>query len=314
MTPAPAASASERPGPGSSLLAGAARFADRLPMLRKLLDQAAQACADELSALAGSGVEVTLTEISGGPADQQFERREGACLAAVLEARAWQGRVLLLADRPLVALGVELLLGSDASEEPFAIERPFTKIETRLARMLLEPLARSFDRTFAPAIPADFAFEDLSTAIRLDIFGRRSNPSVSAHYRIRLGRHSGELILAIPQSLLTPMRAVLSRAEPEEKPASDPHWTEKIQQEVTRTEIALVAILDEQPLTLADIAGFRVGQLLALEATPESLVRVECNGELLMKCQLGKSNGNFTLRVEEFSGEDQDFIDGILNR
>jgi len=314
MMPAAAATGSDRPGPGSSLLAGAARFADRLPMLRKALDQAALACSEDLTAITAAPVDVSLIEIAGGPADQQFAHRDGNCLAAVLDARGWSGRVMLIADQALVALGVEMLLGSDASESPFSIARPFTRIETRLARILLEPLARSFERAFAPVIPTALGFEDLSPAIRFDIFGRRSNPAVSAHFRVRLGRHSGELVLAIPQALLTPMRAKLSRAEPEEEPTPDPHWTEKIQQEVTRTSVTLVAILDERGITLADIAGFRVGQLLPLEATPSSRVRVECNGELLMQCQLGKSNGNFTLRVEEFVDKDQEFIDGILSR
>ncbi|MCK9911890.1 FliM/FliN family flagellar motor C-terminal domain-containing protein, partial [Microbacteriaceae bacterium K1510] len=61
-----------------------------------------------------------------------------------------------------------------------------------------------------------------------------------------------------------------------------------------------MAVLDEQELQLADVARFAVGQVLPLKATPEGVLRVECNGEPLINCEIGKSNGVYALRVRDF--------------
>jgi flagellar motor switch protein FliM len=108
------------------------------------------------------------------------------------------------------------------------------------------------------------------------------------------------------------MRNVLSRAAAEESIMPDPAWSQKIQSEVTRANVELVAVLDEQEISLADVACFGVGHMLQLSANPDSLVSVECNGERLINCHLGKANGVYTLRVHDFVDDQQEFIEDIL--
>jgi flagellar motor switch protein FliM len=71
-------------------------------------------------------------------------------------------------------------------------------------------------------------------------------------------------------------------------------------------------VLDEQLIPLEDIANLRVGQTLQLRASAQSRVRVECNGEPLLWCQLGKSNGAYTLRVDGPIDRDEEFMNDIL--
>lgn len=281
-------------------------------MLRKMLDQAAVQASEVWRALSSAPVNFVLEDIMSGPAEELLWMQDGRSLVGVLNAEGWDGRVLLVADTALVGIAVEMLLGSDGSEQGHVIDRSFTKIEQKLTYAALHQLTSIFDKAFAPVSEPRFAFEELTLRIGYQVFGRRSNPAVVSRFRVNFAQQSGELLLVIPQSLLAPMRQALSRSEPEEVAKHDQHWTDKIQKEITRTSVSLVAILDEQPLTLGDIARFKVGQLLELEATPQSRVRVECNGDTLMHCQLGKSAGCYTLRVEEFADKEQEFMDDIL--
>lgn len=297
---------------GSGLLAGSARFAERLPMLRKMLEQAAVHAAESWRALASAPVSIALVDISSGPAEELLWMHDGRSLVGVLNAEAWDGRALLVADTALIGITVEMLLGSDGSEQVHVIDRSFTRIEQKLAYAALHQLTAVFEKAFEPISEPRFTFEELTLRVGYQAFGRRSNPAVVARFRVHFAEHSGELLLAIPQSLLVPLRQALSRSEPEEVAKHDPHWTDNIQKEITRTSVSLIAILDEQPITLGDIARFKVGQLLPLEATPQSRLRVECNGDTLMHCQLGKSGGFYTLRVEEFVDKEQEFMADIL--
>jgi len=108
------------------------------------------------------------------------------------------------------------------------------------------------------------------------------------------------------------MRNELSRTAGPESVRPDPAWSQKIQSEVSRASVGLVAVLDEQELTLADVARFSVGQVLPLSASPEGVLRVECNGEALLNCEIGKSNGAYALRVRDFIDQHQEFMDDIL--
>jgi flagellar motor switch protein FliM len=56
-----------------------------------------------------------------------------------------------------------------------------------------------------------------------------------------------------------------------------------------------------------------VGQVLELNATARSRVRVECDGERLIWCHLGKSEGHYTLRVEDIVDQEQEFMKDILS-
>jgi flagellar motor switch protein FliM len=76
--------------------------------------------------------------------------------------------------------------------------------------------------------------------------------------------------------------------------------------------VELVAVLDEQETSLAEVARFAVGHMLHLRATPDGLVSVECNGERLINCHIGKANGVYTLRVHDFVDQEQEFIEDIL--
>jgi flagellar motor switch protein FliM len=108
------------------------------------------------------------------------------------------------------------------------------------------------------------------------------------------------------------LRKPLSQAAPKAAPQPDPGWAQHIRKEVTRTHVTLTAILDERPGLLAEVFDLKVGQIIELEATPQSRVRVESNGERLMWCDFGKSNGVYTLRVDSFVDREQEFMDDIL--
>ena len=85
-----------------------------------------------------------------------------------------------------------------------------------------------------------------------------------------------------------------------------------MQNGVTRAHVMLSAVLDERMGVLGEVAKFKVGQVVELNATAHGRVRLECNGERLMWCHLGKSQGKYTLRVDEPVDREQEFLDEIL--
>jgi flagellar motor switch protein FliM len=148
--------------------------------------------------------------------------------------------------------------------------------------------------------------------VSFDVLGRLTVPIVAAKFHLFALGLGGGITLMMSQSVLSPMRNELSRAARPEAARPDSAWSQKIQGEVSRANVDLVAVLDEQELSLADVAGFSVGRVLALNATPNGSVRVECNGEPLINCEIGKANGVYALRVRDFINQEHEFIEDIL--
>ena len=73
-------------------------------------------------------------------------------------------------------------------------------------------------------------------------------------------------------------------------------------------------MLESRDFTLADIANLKVGQVLKLQATTRSRVKVESNEQPLFWSYLGQNEGFHTLCIDEPIDEEKEFIDDVLSR
>jgi flagellar motor switch protein FliM len=131
------------------------------------------------------------------------------------------------------------------------------------------------------------------------VMGRRNVLAVIAKILIQALDNGGQMFIVIPQPALTPIRQQLSRDLSSDGSASDPRWQKLMQEGVQKAGVRAVAILDEQTLSLGDIANWRVGDLLPLNATAASKLRLDCKSQPLFWCELGQAKGHYTLNIAE---------------
>jgi flagellar motor switch protein FliM len=296
------------------LLDAAGISVDRLPMLRVVFDRLGTHCADSLRHMSASPFYFTLIGISTGRIGEVLDAYDENAIAAVFHSPEWDSRILMGFDRRFVFTAIEGLFGADGSEPPNTDERPFSNLETRVAQALFEHVAKGLKASFASVAEASFKFERIETRMDFAVIGRRNNLAVVAKLEVQALDQGGEMFIIIPQSALNPMRQNLARAVTGDASSRDPRWAKQIQKEVQRTEVTLTAILEERPLTLGEITELKVGDILELNATPTSRVKVKCNDEALFWCQLGQSQGFYTLRLDDFVDQEEEFLDDILRR
>ncbi len=295
-----------------TVLMGAFDRLDRLPALQAALERAASICADPMRKAADPPLELALVQLQTSVASEVLAPHEGACIAAVVNAAQWNTRALMSADRACASLIVEMMLGGDGIQAPYEFERAFSRIEFGIVQRYFGHIATALEAAFAPIAKSTFAVGAGSDRIDFDAIGRRHGPVVVARFALRIWGRSGEILLVVPRATINSMRPVLARLVSDVPEQGDPRWSSQIKDEITRTNVVLSGVLDERLAPLQEIADLKVGQILQLNATAASRVRVECNGEPLLWCQLGKSNGAYTLRVEEPIDRDQEFANDIL--
>jgi flagellar motor switch protein FliM len=295
-----------------AIFSGASKRAERLPALEAALERAAVICTDDLRNSSVPPPELTFLQVESGAAGDILGPYEGGCVAAAFNAASWNTRLLAITDRACVFAVTEMMLGGDGSQPAQATDRAFTRIELGMMSAFLGRLAQSLEGAFAPVAKSTFTNDGISDRIDFDVLGRKTSQVLAARLSLRVWSQTGEIIIAVPSVAIESMRQALGSIAAEESKKADPGWSSQIQDKITRTSVALTAILDERLIPLEDIANLRVGQMLQLGATAQTRVRVECNGEPLLWCQLGKSNGAYTLRVDGSIDRDEEFMNDIL--
>jgi flagellar motor switch protein FliM len=295
-----------------SLFGGASASLERLPMLRIVFERAAVACAQDMRAVGGAPPQLELADLGAGTVGEVFAQHDGAIVTAALEAPGWNTRALISARRGAVFAMVELMLGGDGSQPAYAGKRPFSKIETRIAGAFFERLAKALSAAVAPVAATTFTLATPANAIDFDVVGGKGTPVFAATYNFMALGRGGDIVVAVPQSAIASMRKAFERVPGKDTSRPDPRWTEQIEREITRANVSLKAVLDERQMSLGEIARLRVGQVLQLKATPRTRVHLECDGERMVVCQFGRSNGVYTLRVEDFVDREREFMNDIL--
>lgn len=296
------------------LLDSAGLSLDRLPMLHVIFDRMATIWVDGFRHLAASPAYCSLSMIESGRINDILELYESNAIAGVFKAVQWDNQVLVGFDRDFIFTMMEVLLGADGTEPPIDDERSFSTIELKIANMMFDQIGKAMRTAFALATDTQFKLERCETRMDFAVIGRRNSQSVVAKFLVQALNRGGEMFVLIPQSALTPMRQNLSRVVSNEPTVRDPRWSKQIESEVQRAEVSLKAVLEKRYLTLEEIANLKVGQTINLQASPKTLVTLESEEEPLFKCFLGKSEGVYSLRIEEVIDNKKDIIQDILGQ
>lgn len=289
-------------------------YKERLPMLPVALERVAAAFTENIRAISAAKSEVTYLGLDSGRVADVLEPGREDLVAGLLYAAAWGAHLLISLDRDLVYAYVDLVFGGDGSQPVRSESRPLSRVEIRIAQSLIARLAGMLALSFQPFAATPFATDGEMGRANGDRLGGLNAPIAIARYRLAVGQCSGVLRLAIPDAVLTALKPAFARRPLGTAGTADASWAHSIHGEINRTRLAMRAVLEERPRPLAEIAALRVGQVLPLDATPRSPVRIDCNGEPLLWCELSQSNGAYALRVQGFVDREQEFMDGILSR
>ncbi|KFG66954.1 FliM/FliN family flagellar motor switch protein [Microvirga sp. BSC39] len=296
------------------LLDSAGLSLDRLPMLHVIFDRMTTSCAEHLRHMAASPMYYSLSGLESGRVSEILEMYEANAVAGIFHAPEWDSHILIGFDRDFIYTMVEVLFGSDGSEAPVEEARGFSTIELRMAQTLFEQVAKALQASFALVADTKFKLERIETRMDFAVIGRRNNQAVAAKFLLQALNRGGEMFVVIPQSVLNPMRKVLSRVVSSESSGRDPRWMKQIATEVKKTEVTLKAVLEERFLSLGEIADLKVGDVIELQATPRSRVKLEGNHQGLFWCNIGQSEGTYVLKVDEHIDQEKEFLDDVLPR
>lgn len=284
---------------------------ERMPLLNVIFDRIAMQCSESLRQLSTAPAYTSISQIATERISAILDSFEGRVIVGIFHAQAWDSRVMLALENKFVFTLVEALFGGDGSEAPYGEQRPLSNVEVRMAQKTFDLVARALQDGFADVGRTNFKFERIESRLDFAVIAPRASFAVVARLNIRLLGRSGEMYVVIPQAALKPMRQNLAHDTSNEA-TPDPQWSKQIHNEVSRAEVIVHAVIEEEGFTLGDIADLKVGDIFKLQATPRSRVKLESNNQALFWCHLGQADGLYTLRVDESFDNEQEFFDTLL--
>ena len=96
-----------------------------------------------------------------------------------------------------------------------------------------------------------------------------------------------EGLVLLPQAFLLPFRNELAHDPDAETQAGDRRWSRLMEFGVQQTRLPVTAILEEVPMSLGDIANFRVGGLLSLERNDFTAFGSNVPGDVHLQTRAG---------------------------
>jgi flagellar motor switch protein FliM len=215
--------------------------------------------------------------------------------------------LVLTMDPDAVALVVSALFGGDPGIAIAPISRDLSPTETVVASRVFDEIARglgaSGDKSLEPAVPLPQAIS--GGELKKQVL--RDGPGVRVLLAISTPAGAGKIVLTMPQRLL--LKGSADKSQPQ---GPSGQWRQRFSEEVMRSGVELQATMPLARMTLGQIAGLRVGQVIEFEGDAQSQAKLSARQKTLFVCEFGKLGQNYTVRVKHPFDAGQDIMEGLV--
>jgi len=213
----------------------------------------------------------------------------------MVQVKPLRGTALFIFDPNLVFLVVDNLFGGDGRFHTRVEGREFTQTEHRIIQKLLETVFESYEKSWAPIYPVKFEHIRSEMHTQFASIATPNEVVITTTFTIELGAVSGEFHVCMPYAMIEPIRDILYSSLQGDHMEADRRWVHLLSRQVQSAEVEMVANLGTAKLTLNQVSGLKVGDMIPLVIPAELTAQVD--GVPVMECNYGVFNGQYALRV-----------------
>ncbi|MCG7530085.1 flagellar motor switch protein FliM [Psychrobium sp. MM17-31] len=209
--------------------------------------------------------------------------------------RPLKGTGLITLEARLVFILVDNFFGGDG-RYPAKIEgREFTPTERRIIQLLLKIVFEDYMEAWAPVMDVEFEYLDSEVNPSMANIVSPTEVIVVCSFHIELDGGGGDFHIALPYSMLEPIRELLDAGVQSDKEDTDQRWSAALKDEIMDVEVELEVGLGEVELSLRKIMEMQAGDIIPFEMPDELVIKAE---ELpSFRGKLGQVNDNYGLEI-----------------
>lgn len=270
---------------------------DKAPVLQSIFDHSASSYSDAMREFSTARCACTLNGITCGSTSILLAQYASG-VGALFHSADWDAHIVIGYDHGLAISIIEAMYGADGSEPPTDGNRPLTALEQSIVQRILARKAEILQEEFKPVYRTQLLFERLEAALDFPRMRLNDAPALMAQFNFEVFERRGRMFILMPVNALTPFRDRLERDSPSETAHVDPSWSRQLRFEIGRAQVELIAVLEGSQLSLDALSRLRPGQILTLDASPNTPIQLEIEDKAIFTAKLGQSKGLFTVCVE----------------
>ncbi len=211
--------------------------------------------------------------------------------------RPLKGTALITMEARLVFILVDNFFGGDGRYHAKIEGREFTPTERRIIQMLLKLIFEDYKEAWSPVMDVSFEYLDSEVNPSMANIVSPTEVVVISSFHIELDGGGGDFHVALPYSMLEPIRELLDAGVQSDKEDTDMRWSKALRDEIMDVPVAINTKFLEVEIPLSQVMDLQAGDIIPIEMPEHITVLIE---DLpTFRAKLGRSRDNIALKIEE---------------
>ena len=211
--------------------------------------------------------------------------------------RPLKGTALITMEARLVFILVENFFGGDGRYHAKIEGREFTPTERRIIQMLLKLVFEDYKEAWAPVMDVEFEYLDSEVNPAMANIVSPTEVIVVSSFHIELDGGGGDFHVAMPYSMLEPIRELLDAGVQSDKGDTDLRWSKALRDEIMDVQVGLSTRLLQTDVSLRQLMDMKPGDIFPV-IMPESLL-VFVEDLPTFRAKLGRTHDKVAVRIVE---------------
>ncbi len=212
----------------------------------------------------------------------------------LVKVRPLRGAGLFILDAKLVFKLVDNFFGGEGRHAKIE-GREFTPTETRIVQMVLNQVFHDMKEAWHSVLAVDFEYLSSEVNPAMANIVSPSEVVVISTFHIELDGGGGELHMALPYSMIEPIRDVLDSGVQSDIDDVDERWVSALQEDIKEVSVPINTVLCRRRVSLREVAKFKAGDIIPVEMA--DLLTITANGIPVYKATLGTRDGKLALKI-----------------
>ncbi|MEW6989377.1 flagellar motor switch protein FliM [Colwelliaceae bacterium 6441] len=211
--------------------------------------------------------------------------------------RPLKGTGLITMEARLVFILVDNFFGGDGRYHAKIEGREFTPTERRIIQMLLKVIFEDYKEAWSPVMDVSFEYLDSEVNPSMANIVSPTEVVVISSFHIELDGGGGDFHVALPYSMLEPIRELLDAGVQSDKEDTDMRWSKALRDEILDVPVELSTKFLEVDIPLSKIMSLEAGDIIPIEMPEHITVLIEDLPSF--RAKLGRSRDNVALQIKE---------------
>lgn len=193
----------------------------------------------------------------------------------LVKMKPLRGTGIVMFEPRLVFTVVDNFFGGSGKYHTRIEGREFTPTEMRVIQLLLKQTFADFTDAWAPVMNVEFEYMNSEVNPHFANIISPREYIVVCRFHVELEGGGGELHLALPWSMLEPIREQLDAGVQSDRVEKDENWTSALRAQLQDVAVDLKSTLATRQISLRELSTLKVGDVIPIELKPDTPVHVE---------------------------------------